>query len=1425
MRGPLVDITRFWKPWGARLESYRVWDSFGPEGDSDNEIDVFLNAPRPFHRLTELTQKHKCLFLLGRPGAGKTAEFERLLKPAIFPGETLISRRAEDLGTDGIDRIFKSEKWYTDGAMRKPIRLAIDGLDQSLILNPRFLNELALRFEDSPPGESSLSLVLTCRTAEWGMVELTANRIAALWDRDGSASTYELLPLSRSAALRLATERFGVKDGDAFFRECERSGLLDQAVWPRSMSMLAAEFNGEKRITVSLTELYWKRHYTSRLDDDADTGPSRAQTLRDAVRSTPEQRVEATSLIALTALATGVQRFRFSGGSDLPAGILDIQEIPAEMAKLPAGPSFGIASSQAFQDALHGGLFGSFAGAYEFLERSDVEFLAALRLKSLPGAQLMDFFGRGTGSHWRVYPQLATTAAMLAGFDGKSPSTFRAHLLRHDPMVLAQADLVSVPDSEKEQIVESLLEQVRASGVDESSTVPTRFRTLSHPALANQLLRWLEDDVQPAVVRDLALRIGIDAECTELAEAVWNLVLKGKAGALPHLSVAVDRICADGRNRWSQERFLQIVRREIPYDPYLSLAGAALHVLFGPKHRPASGPKLREVFGFLQPNPSNTFSAYDIFLQNAVDHLDRSDPEEVLGVLAELHKSWPNAFASLSRVRPLAEAALRAAIERLDVPKMADAVVRWWLADIEQGSHLLGGDEGGASLVQLGLDDPTKRQALLHAMLSHSATARFRPLIAWYFPSAPEDLPWLLERLLTAVGHDAIMVAAMAERWLRDRSRLEANSVLFEKAFAASDSLRSEFDLRHADADGAVPTILRRDAVNLARVKAEEATLRVARPRRPPYDAEGALQRELASFASGSLDRWPAIAMALSNPGVSGFGSKLWDALTIEELPGWEARTLNEKTQIREALSAYLIHARPAMPKAGSSDIPQHALVIALASERATLRTDARLRKAFSNIWVEALFHEMHPSRDPLPEVFEVLYGIDPDATLAVVTDRLRQGGDPPAFFAFEIFGSHPKDRIREAVAQELRVGQFHAPGVFWLAAHDRAAARDIALNHLIMAVSASPEDDEIRDAAIMTVLLGFPEEWKRAWPHFSADRAASERMLFRRHFLPMCREGLFRQPLEQPGLIARLFHWVIARPIGEVEDSRSEREIAWSELERDCRGALEEAGRTDLISQMVALAGAQDSNWARRSIRRAERAADASAWKPWSLKELVNFVAMEGGTRIYDLDSLRRAVVASLRRFEERARNAPVHHLWNGSKPRIEAELRDEILAHLKEDLPRVALIDPELTFASSERADFRVAWPQLEGPGIEVFAEVKQCGYYPQVESAMRAQLADRYLKAQGNTHGLYVVGWHTCSHWPKGKNLFQKRGLKAARALLERQAEQLSVGGISVEALVLDLPLNKRPQEGRRRRPKASPRSKLKATKTKRGSRPSP
>jgi hypothetical protein len=150
--------------------------------------------------------------------------------------------------------------------------------------------------------------------------------------------------------------------------------------------------------------------------------------------------------------------------------------------------------------------------------------------------------------------------------------------------------------------------------------------------------------------------------------------------------------------------------------------------------------------------------------------------------------------------------------------------------------------------------------------------------------------------------------------------------------------------------------------------------------------------------------------------------------------------------------------------------------------------------------------------------------------------------------------------------------------------------------------------------------------------------------------------------------------------------------------------------------------------------------------------------------------------------------------------RPKVEWEVSDSILRRLKRHLQPLGIIpNREVQFLEGlggergERVDILLdavaQRPGSMGFGrISATIEVKGC-WNNALWTAMESQLIERYMKNNKIRHGLYLVGWFVCDQWEESS---PGCTIEEARRRLEKQASDLSKGGLVVQAFVLNAAL---------------------------------
>jgi hypothetical protein len=382
------------------------------------------------------------------------------------------------------------------------------------------------------------------------------------------------------------------------------------------------------------------------------------------------------------------------------------------------------------------------------------------------------------------------------------------------------------------------------------------------------------------------------------------------------------------------------------------------------------------------------------------------------------------------------------------------------------------------------------------------------------------------------------------------------------------------------------------------------------------------------------------------------------------------------------------------------------------------------------------------------------------------------------------------------ALAERLLVPERLAAG---------GAARELAVRAAQILVEATP------DAG-----------WRAVWPRVRED-ATFGRAVF--EAVAQYREAAVSDRLDE-GQLADLYRWLESqyphaddpqRPDGTSYMGPRE-QIAWWR-DRVLR-ELAAKGTPEAVSELSRLeVELPQLPWIARVRSEAQELVRRSRWTPPAPADLIRMGADTARRWVASDAELHEAVFESLARAQEELQSATpaAADLWDtvARRPKRENELSDWLKRHLDRDLRgrgvvvgREVQIRPGPSGKMGEAGDLTieaVAGERVEGaPTVAVTVEVKGC-WHPELDTALRTQLAERYLLPEGQRQGIYVVGWFAADDWDPTdwrRAACAGRGLEQSVRTFDDQARDVSAElHVEINAVVLDCSLP--PRDGPARR----------------------
>lgn len=339
-----------------------------------------------------------------------------------------------------------------------------------------------------------------------------------------------------------------------------------------------------------------------------------------------------------------------------------------------------------------------------------------------------------------------------------------------------------------------------------------------------------------------------------------------------------------------------------------------------------------------------------------------------------------------------------------------------------------------------------------------------------------------------------------------------------------------------------------------------------------------------------------------------------------------------------------------------------------------------------------------------------------------------------------------------------------------------------------------------------------FPELWSELWPAFSGHSPDKIRQAFdqlvteldRHHFKDGWCSGLDGDKICQLYL---LFDRVFP-----VMPERSNRDglvtvpMHRQDFEEAIRRHLIELGASGTIERLIDRIGCDNRRESLKwYLKDARKRFDEIRWSIPVPKEISRWIREGDSIFVRNAHDLKEAILVSLHRFNDLiGTDTPVlRRCWDkqtngGFAPIGEEDFSSEIGSHLSTDLKKIVVTREEQLRVefSNNRTDI-VVHAIVDNNPIKVIIEHKRAhnkSAKDPVNKAMKSQLADRYLKASGCTHGIYLVSWFD-GFRKLDPSISVENGLgveSSSESLvkLEQQAAELNRDfGYSISVIVLD------------------------------------
>lgn len=585
-------IDKVFYPWE------RVW--VPSTGKSVDEILIHKGYFHPDSdtRPLEYWQNVPCLILLGEPGMGKSAEWQRQLEKATEEVSQFVNLGDFSAGWDivaELERYPKVAKWLNEPG--STLFLWLDSFDEALTHESKLAQTLKRMLDRWPL--VGLHIRILSRTATWpAFFTDDLKRRFNSPKHEGNVILLQLAPLTLSH-LVMAAEQERIEPR-TFIDAIEHVEAIPLAIRPVTLGLLvklwkAGKFGPNLGRRTELLEAGCKLLCEEEWDEQRTLSP-----LHD-----PDRRLRVAAHLALVMVGSNRRVLVYNETDDTELS-LRISEVTGYNTLLSDKPGVFLERNLVKDVLEHTGLFAPSATHVSWAHQAYAEFLAAWALykAQVPVAQLRNLF-RSTVQGAGVIPSLRDTAVWLASLSAE----FAAELLQLDPLTAMRADLLTSSSAQRERIVNHLFALTRKKHL-----YPRRAEAylgrLAHPGIALQLTTVLENADDTPESKWLAYKI---AEGCAVYELIPLLVRQTLNTTLPIRTridaIHVLRTLADEN---AAQQLRQLITAIPSNDKDDELRGNLLHILW-PSHL-----NVHELLRMLTPQKNSRFlGSYHSFIDPA----------------------------------------------------------------------------------------------------------------------------------------------------------------------------------------------------------------------------------------------------------------------------------------------------------------------------------------------------------------------------------------------------------------------------------------------------------------------------------------------------------------------------------------------------------------------------------------------------------------------------------------------------------------------------------------------------------------------------------------------------------------------------------------------------------------------------------------
>ena len=1077
--------------------------------------------------------------------------------------------------------------------------------------------------------------------------------------------------------------------------------------------------------------------------------------------STPEQIYEASCRLAALFLLCGKSVIHLRSAPEAQ------EDADLHLSQAADGAETGYAAltENMLEDATASALFTSRGpNRVEFAHQTFAECLAAQVLSRLPLVLVRTLLCARDAGDEHVIPQLAETAAWVAGINGD----FFEHLCRIEPEALLRSDVSEVQNHRKKDLVAAILEKAKKADLFDERYLSRFLGGLKHPELANQLRPWLADKTLNVVARRIALSIARECKLADLSDDLLRIIHDPSESQAFRDQAAQTLAHVIPTTRLAN--LIPLASGQINPDPDDTIRGSAIQRIV-----PEMWSVSQAVPYLHAPRNGHFLGTYHFLLKY---HLPRNLKDEDVPLVLEQLIAKTHCFDRINPFEELAETAFVRALHSLSKPDVRQLAVKVWMTKATTHQPLPRSRE--SAVVTLFQERGDLRREFLAAIVDDPGVPVDNLVYlrgAYVQLILQDDLEWALDRISQSSSDRRKAWASVISSVCCPNSACKCWDLLLQRINEIPE-LSSTFSLLRA---WNIEEPIARSA-KASWLKHKRLQKRLNQLEAVP-NMESCLKQDFADIAAGKAYRWIELCGDLS---VKRDETCIIHPLghDLTKYPGWVAADERRQTLIRTAARGFLLKNSDGYAEIGSRTNFSDPGYIAVWLLRSEIRTDVELRSTVASKWIDALIGRFNGGSDHYQETAALAYELNPDATLRGFIRELKEDdkehGQIPGLYGFQKCWD---DQFTAAALNLIRIGNLKAGSIEsilqFVAPISPKEAAACARPLLDSASLADPANEERTVSVLAACIAGMPTAtWDFCWPIIETNLALAEKVFLRiadrivydrNKCLPVITE---RQLAD---LYLRI-HSVFPRET-DPDMSRGGFVTPRQSVARfrgDVIGALESRGTEKACHELLRLANAlpSESLWFRSLYYNTRRSKRRKSWTPPRPQVVLGLLARREARLVVDADDLTEVVVESLDRLQTRLTRSTLPESeilwhWDGAdtqrrnfRHRDEAFLSDYIARWFRDDLgQRRIVIGREVQPRRGQRIDIYVSagasgTTSSSSEDLTVVIEVKGC-WNADVRKALEGQLVGEYLRPNGLTHGIYLVGWFVCEKWSNPEN----------------------------------------------------------------------